>query len=211
MGRWIASSQRSPLRRDWTERCRGFPASDRRLKPRDLLPRDLLPREFRLATACALWPHSEYRVEAIRREVADGIDWTRFLRVATRQRILGLAYDGLIQARIAAPAALLETLRHEALAMARQALAMTAEAVRLRRGRDRRRVSQGRHARHAGLWLDRHPTQQRYRYAGAGRIDLRRRRVARAQRLPPCHARPAPRPAADPSLDKDLQAFHLRP
>ena len=51
--------------------------------------------EFRLAAACATWPPSDRRIEAIRAATANAVDWPRFLRVARRHQVIGLVYDGL--------------------------------------------------------------------------------------------------------------------
>jgi hypothetical protein len=90
-------------------------------------------QEFRLAAACAMWPSSDRRTEAIRTAAARPLDWSRFLRVAQRHWVVGLAHQGLTEARLAIPpgirreiAARLATLVHENLAMA-------AEALRLQR------------------------------------------------------------------------------
>jgi hypothetical protein len=91
-----------------------------------------LPREFALAAACAIWPRSERRVDSVRRAAAGVSDWDRFVRVVMRQRVQGLAYDGIVSARVEPPPRILETLRAEAQFVARQNLAMTAEAIRLR-------------------------------------------------------------------------------
>jgi hypothetical protein len=51
--------------------------------------------EFRLAAACATWPPSDRRIEAIRAAAANAVDWPRFLRVARRHQVIGLVHDGL--------------------------------------------------------------------------------------------------------------------
>ena len=55
--------------------------------------------EFRLAAACAMWPPSDRRTEAIRAAAAGPLDWPRFLRVARRHRVVGLVHDGLTRAQ----------------------------------------------------------------------------------------------------------------
>jgi hypothetical protein len=55
--------------------------------------------EFRLAAACAMWPPSDRRTEAIHAAASEPLDWARFLRVATRHQVIGLIHDGLTQAR----------------------------------------------------------------------------------------------------------------
>ena len=91
-----------------------------------------LPKEFALAAACAIWPPSERRVEAVRRAAAEVEDWGRFRRVVARHRIVGLAYDGIVAARLEPPPPVLGALRGDAQALARQSLGMAAEAIRLR-------------------------------------------------------------------------------
>ena len=43
-------------------------------------------QEFRLAAACAMWPPSDRRTEAIRAAAIGPLDWSRFLRVAGATR-----------------------------------------------------------------------------------------------------------------------------
>ena len=54
-----------------------------------LMARSLSP-EFRLVAACAMWPPSDRRTEAIRAAAAEPLDWPRFLRVARRHQVIGL-------------------------------------------------------------------------------------------------------------------------
>ena len=72
----------------------------------DVAPRGAqfaFPAELALAAACVLWPHSERRVEAIRRAARETIDWNRFLRTVARHGVVGMAYDGLRRAGAAVP------------------------------------------------------------------------------------------------------------
>jgi len=85
--------------------------------------------ELRLAAACAMWPPSDRRTEAVRAEAAGPLDWPRFLRVARRHQVIALVHDGLTRAGTGVPleiareiGAQAETLIHENLAMAREAL-----------------------------------------------------------------------------------------
>ncbi|HXQ52402.1 MAG TPA: nucleotidyltransferase family protein [Stellaceae bacterium] len=91
-----------------------------------------LPREFALAASCAIWPQSERRAEAVRQAAGDMGDWDLFLHIVARQRIQGLAYDGIVAAGVEPPSRILATLRADAQALARQSLFMAAEALRLR-------------------------------------------------------------------------------
>ena len=65
------------------------------------------------------------------RAAADGVDWTRFLRVLARQRVPGLARDALKSAGVAAPPEVEQRLAALAQAGAARGLALAAEAVRL--------------------------------------------------------------------------------
>jgi hypothetical protein len=87
-----------------------------------------------------MWPPSDRRTEAIQAAAAGPIEWPRFLRVVQRQRVLGLAHQGLTQARIAVPADLRREIGARAETMVRENLAMAAEALRLQRLFDEARV-----------------------------------------------------------------------
>src|SRR3954447_9737134 len=88
-------------------------------------------REFLLMTACCVWPPSGCRNENIRRAAADSIDWSRFIRIVTRHRVIGLTYDGLTKAGIQIPAPIRQELSDRAAALVRDALVQAAEAARL--------------------------------------------------------------------------------
>ena len=89
--------------------------------------------EFRLAAACAMWPPSDRRTEAIGAAAAGPLDWPRFLRVAQRHRVLGLAHQGLTEARLAVPPEIRREIGARAATLVRENLAMAAEALRLQR------------------------------------------------------------------------------
>ena len=93
---------------------------------------DGFPEAFQLACACCMWPPSELR-DAQVRAVAEGVDWTRFLRVVSRQRVPGLVREALIAAGVALPAEALQQLNAFARVGAVRTLALSAEALRLRR------------------------------------------------------------------------------
>ena len=97
-----------------------------------LMARSFSP-EFRLAAACAMWPPSDRRTEAIRAAAAGPLDWPRFLRVAQRHRVLGLAHQGLTGARLAVPPEIRREIGAQAATLVRENLAMAAEALRLQR------------------------------------------------------------------------------
>jgi hypothetical protein len=92
-----------------------------------------LSQEFQLAAACAMWPPSDRRTEAICAAASGPLDWARFLRVARRHRILGLAHQGLTEARLAIPPEIRREIGARAATMVRENLAMAAEALRLQR------------------------------------------------------------------------------
>ena len=89
--------------------------------------------EFRLAAACAMWPPSDRRIEAIRVAVAGALDWPRFLRVALRHRVVGLVHDGLTRARLDLPPAIAQKIGAQSTQLVSESLAMAAEALRLQR------------------------------------------------------------------------------
>jgi hypothetical protein len=88
-------------------------------------------REFRLAAACARWPPSDERNEAILTAAAGPLDWARFLRVAMRHQVLGLVHDGLKQARPDVPPSIAREIDAHAARLVRENLAMSGEACRL--------------------------------------------------------------------------------
>ena len=87
--------------------------------------------EFMLAAACAMWPPSETRTDAIHTAAARPIDWARFLRVVRRQRVVGLVHDALTLARLDVHPNVALELRAEAAALVHENLAMACEAIRL--------------------------------------------------------------------------------
>ena len=89
--------------------------------------------EFQLAAACAMWPPSDRRTEAIRAAAAGPLDWPRFLRVASRHRVLGLVHDGLTRARLDMPPDIAREIGAQAATSLREHLTMAAEALRLQR------------------------------------------------------------------------------
>ncbi|MGB8602735.1 MAG: nucleotidyltransferase family protein [Rhizomicrobium sp.] len=87
--------------------------------------------EFRLASALCRWPRTPAVLEAIRRAAAAVTDWPNCLKVVKRQRIWGLAYEGLQAADVVAPSFVMQALAHQARRIATQNLSMVAEAARL--------------------------------------------------------------------------------
>jgi hypothetical protein len=94
------------------------------------MPR-LFSAEFRLAAACAMWPSSDRRTEALRAAASGALDWPRFLRVAQRHWVVGFAHQGLTEARLAVPPKIRREIGARAAMMVRENLAMAAEAWRL--------------------------------------------------------------------------------
>jgi Uncharacterised nucleotidyltransferase len=96
------------------------------------MARSLSP-EFLLAAACARWPASNRRTEAIRAEATRVIDWAQFLRVARRHGVVGLVHDGLKRAQPDIPPQIAQEIRLQATTLVSESLAMAAEAARLQR------------------------------------------------------------------------------
>ena len=91
------------------------------------------PAEFQLAVACAMWPSTDRRTEAICAAASEPLDWPRFLRVAQRHWVVGLAHQGLTEARIAIPPEIRREISARAATLVRKNMAMAAEALRLQR------------------------------------------------------------------------------
>ena len=89
--------------------------------------------ELSLAAACAMWPPSNRRTEAIYTAMAAPLDWPRFLRVARRHQVIGLIHDGLTRARADVPSEVARAISTEAALLVRQNLAMAYEALRVQR------------------------------------------------------------------------------
>ena len=87
--------------------------------------------EFLLATACAMWPPSDRRTAAIHNAAARPLDWSRFLGLAYRHQIIGLAHHGLTHTRPDVPTAIVRDIEQKAMALIRENLAMAREALRL--------------------------------------------------------------------------------
>jgi putative nucleotidyltransferase-like protein len=99
-----------------------------------------LPPEFRLAAACCIWPRGETRTAAIRRAGAAAIDWHRFLETVRRQRVTGLARDGIMAADLAMPEAVVAKLAADAAATGRDALKLASEALQIQAAFDKARL-----------------------------------------------------------------------
>ena len=92
-----------------------------------------LSPEFRLATACAIWPPSDRRTEAIRTATARPLDWFRFLRVANRQQVIGLIHNGLRQVRPDVPPEIVREIETKAATLVCENLEIARESLRLQR------------------------------------------------------------------------------
>jgi hypothetical protein len=90
-------------------------------------------KEFNLAAACARWPPSDRRTEAIRAAAARPLDWPRFLRVARRHQLIGLIHQGLTAAQLDMPLVIATQLGAEAAALLRANLAVARESLRIQR------------------------------------------------------------------------------
>jgi Uncharacterised nucleotidyltransferase len=99
-----------------------------------------LSPEFRLAAACAIWPPSDRRIDAIRAAASEVLDWPRFLRVARRHWVVGLVHDGLTRAQPDIPTKVAREIGANAVELLGESLAMAAEAVRLQRLFDESRL-----------------------------------------------------------------------
>ncbi|MBI3677522.1 MAG: nucleotidyltransferase family protein [Proteobacteria bacterium] len=89
--------------------------------------------EFRLLTACLIWPHDEACAQGVRQAAADVGDWSLFARMARRHRIAGLVQDALRRAGVEPAPDAAADLVQQAGVIARRNLASVAESTRLRR------------------------------------------------------------------------------
>ena len=92
-----------------------------------------LPPEFRLVAACAMWPPSHRRMQAINAALSEPLDWPRALRVARRHQVVGLVHDALTRLRADVPPEIIQDIRTEATTLVRDNLDMAREALRLQR------------------------------------------------------------------------------
>src|SRR5262249_26946913 len=92
-----------------------------------------LSPEFRLVTACAMWPPSDRRTKAIRAASAQPLDWPRVLRVASRHQVTGLVHEGLTRTGPDVPPEIACEIGAQAATLIRKNLAMAREALRMQR------------------------------------------------------------------------------
>src|SRR3974390_2741562 len=89
--------------------------------------------EFRLLAACAMWPNSEWRTEAIRDAAREQIDWCQVVALARRHQVTGLFNDGLSYAESYVPTEIAKKVGVLAATEVRENLAIARETVRLQR------------------------------------------------------------------------------
>jgi|SRR5579862_56388 len=87
--------------------------------------------EFQLVAACSIWPQSDRRSEAIRAAVRGPIDWSRFLKIAKRHRIIGLVHEAMNYVEKAVPRDIGREISELANALVQQNLALASETARL--------------------------------------------------------------------------------
>jgi hypothetical protein len=92
-----------------------------------------LSPEFQLVAACAVWPPSDRRTEAIRAAAAAPLDWPRFVRVAKRHQVIGLIHEGLTRVRPNVPLEITGEIGAQATALVHENLAIARESLRLQR------------------------------------------------------------------------------
>jgi len=80
-----------------------------------------------------MWPPTDRRTEAIRTATAQPLDWSRFLRLANRQQVIGLIHHGLAQVRPDVPPEIIREIETKAAALVRENLEMARESLRLQR------------------------------------------------------------------------------
>jgi len=90
-----------------------------------------LSPEFQLIAACAIWPPSDRRTQAIEAAASERINWPRFLRITKRQQVVGLVHEGLNRMQLQVPPEIALELGVEAVRLARENLMTTREALRL--------------------------------------------------------------------------------
>src|SRR5262249_11965354 len=89
--------------------------------------------EFRLAAACAMWPPTDRRTQAIRTAAAAPLDWSRLLRVARRHQVIGLVHEGLTRAQLDVPSEVAQEIGAQAATLVRENLDIARESLRLQR------------------------------------------------------------------------------
>jgi len=101
--------------------------------PRQSLMTHSFSPELRLAAACAMWPPSDRRAEAIRAAALGPLDWPRLLRVAKRHQVVALVHEGLRRLQTDVPLEIIEELGAQAAILVREDLALARESLRLQR------------------------------------------------------------------------------
>src|SRR5215472_8832693 len=99
-----------------------------------------LSQEFLLVAACSIWPPSDRRNAAISRAAVPTLEWERVVRVATRQRVVGLVHDGLKRVQVRVPEPVAQAISTAARAQLQTNLRFAAEIVRLQRAFESRKI-----------------------------------------------------------------------
>lgn len=90
-----------------------------------------LPRELLLVAACCRWPLSDEAIKSIKIIATAKIDWSEVLRVAVRQRAVGLVHNALLAAKIEIPSAVATALAQRAGRIAAHNKTLAAETAKL--------------------------------------------------------------------------------
>lgn len=96
--------------------------------------------EFHLLVACCRWPLTPTALAEINRR-SYGVDWGRFVRLASRHRVEGIVWRALCIADVATDETTRSRLHTSATGIARQNLTLAAESVQLHRSLNRAGVA----------------------------------------------------------------------
>lgn len=95
-------------------------------------PSDLASPEFQLLAACARWPASAARREAVKAATSHPLfDWSKVLQAVRRHRVAGLLHHGLADAGVAVPDDIAQALGRQVFTDTRHNLLIVSRAVRL--------------------------------------------------------------------------------
>lgn len=95
-----------------------------------------LPHEFLLVAACCRWPFRAAEIAGVVAAAGRATDWPYVLRIARRQRVVGLFHRAVQAAGVTVPADTATALAADADRIARQSLALAAESARLQSALD---------------------------------------------------------------------------
>lgn len=90
-----------------------------------------VPDEFALVAACCRWPLTAEAAADVRRLAGQTVAWGKVLRIARRQRVIGLLHHALHETDAPCPAEIRNRLGQRSRALARDNLAMASETLRL--------------------------------------------------------------------------------